>query len=186
MTHHRIWTAANVLSLIRIVLVGPIIFALTKNSSGGNRAAGVLVCAAAVTDFIDGAVARKFGEISEFGKIVDPLADKIAVAGVAGVLVLMGRIPAWYFLLAIGRDVLILSGGAYIRNVAGVTLQSTPAGKWAAGFTALCLFQAIVAPGAPAAITIFLLSLSSVMMIISFAVYAGRFFSLRKSNGLPR
>src|SRR5258708_3855992 len=129
----RIWTVSNILSVTRIGLVGPIILALLQNSSGSNIAAGALILAAAATDFLDGLLARRLGQISEFGKLIDPLADKLAVAGVAAVLVFLGRIPSWFLIFAAGRDLLILCGGAWARRATGVTLESMSAGKWAVG-----------------------------------------------------
>jgi CDP-diacylglycerol--glycerol-3-phosphate 3-phosphatidyltransferase len=183
-TNGPVWTVSNILSLLRIALTGPIILALLQNSTGGNITAGILVAAAAATDFFDGMLARRLGEVSEFGKIVDPLADKIAVASVALALALLGRIPFWFFILAVSRDLLILSGGIRVRIATGVTLQSVPAGKWAVAVTAAALFRAIVAPDAPAAVASGLLAGSTLLLAASFAVYARRFSVVMREHRL--
>src|SRR5215831_15113631 len=145
----RVWTISNILSLLRIALVGPIIAALLENSPAGNLTAGLLVFAAAATDFFDGLLARRLNQISEFGKIVDPVADKIAVLGVAAVLVHLGRVPLWFFGVAASRDMLILAGGLYARKYFGVTLQSTQTGKWCVAVTAAYILERILAPESP-------------------------------------
>ncbi len=66
---------------------------------------------AAITDILDGYLARKFNQVTEFGKIIDPLADKIAIGAIIIKLFIIGVIPLYYFFMIIVRDVLIFLGG---------------------------------------------------------------------------
>ena len=91
-----------------------------------------------LTDVLDGYFARKRNEVSELGKIVDPLADKISIITISLIMVLTGIIPLWFFLVIMSRDILILSGGLYIKRKTGIVLQSNIIGKWTVfviGFT---------------------------------------------------
>lgn len=94
-------------------------------------AAGLFI-AASITDYFDGALARKYGVISNMGKFMDPIADKILVATVLIMLVPSGRIGPIVVLLLLSRDILI--GG--IRSVAAadrVIIDAKAAGKWKTG-----------------------------------------------------
>lgn len=84
---------------------------------------------AAVTDVLDGYFARKFNTVTEAGKIIDPLADKVLVGFVIIRLFLMGEIPAYYFFMIIGRDLLILLGGLIIAAKTKYVLPSDKLGK---------------------------------------------------------
>ena len=91
-----------------------------------------------LTDVLDGYFARKRNEVSELGKIVDPLADKISIITISLIMVLTGIIPLWFFLVIMSRHILILSGGLYIKRKTGIVLQSNIIGKWTVfviGFT---------------------------------------------------
>jgi cardiolipin synthase (CMP-forming) len=119
---------SNLLSVLRMVLVIPLIFLLTSGS--GNRTAViVLLILMFISDLLDGFLARKLNQVSEFGKIIDPLADKVAVVSVVIILFLMGRIETWFFLVVVLRDVLILVFGLYLKSKNKIVLMSNYPGK---------------------------------------------------------
>ena len=95
--------------------------------------AGYLVAAigifAAITDVLDGYLARKLNQVTEFGKIIDPLADKILVVYVVLNLFLLGKIPNYYFYMIAARDILILAGGIIVSKKLGKVLPSDYIGK---------------------------------------------------------
>lgn len=91
--------------------------------------AAVLLVLAAATDYLDGYFARKYDEISELGKIIDPLADKIAVGVVVFILYWKGMLPEYIFFIVIARDVIIFIGGIIISNKIGKVLPSNLLGK---------------------------------------------------------
>jgi len=82
-------------------------------------AAAVVFSLAAITDFLDGYIARKTGQVSDFGKLVDPIADKIIVAAAFIMLVHLGRAPAWIVALIISREFAVSGLRAYAgtRNI---------------------------------------------------------------------
>jgi CDP-diacylglycerol--glycerol-3-phosphate 3-phosphatidyltransferase len=150
----------------------------------GRRWWGVAILAlAALTDRLDGDLARKFGQITEWGKILDPLADKIGVAAVASVLLYLGTIPAWFLAVILLRDLLIFAGGMYLKSSRGLVLPSNQAGKWAVGIVTLTLFAALVEAGSPW--MAILLAASCALLLLSFVQYIGRFAAVVRSPGAP-
>jgi len=109
--NNRIVTIPNALSCLRILLTPFILYYLSRED--GYIEIIVLVAAAIVSDFLDGFLARKLNQISELGRILDPLADKIAVGAVCVGLVFFRDFPLWAFCLIIFRDVVILLFGLY-------------------------------------------------------------------------
>jgi cardiolipin synthase len=106
----RIATVPNLLSLIRIVLI-PVFVLLILHR--GTEAAGLLLLAAVVsTDWIDGYIARRTGQVSTVGKILDPVADRLALAAALITLVVRDAFPVWAALIVLVRDGLVLAAGA--------------------------------------------------------------------------
>lgn len=68
------------------------------------------------TDLLDGYLARKLNQITELGKILDPLADKLLLASVVIILLIQSKIPLWFGIVLIGRDLLIILGGLIVKN----------------------------------------------------------------------
>jgi cardiolipin synthase (CMP-forming) len=103
-------TVPNVLSLARIVLI-PVFCWLAANEQ--TRLWGILLFAViASTDWVDGYVARRTGQVSELGRILDPVADRLAIAAGLLTFAISGIFPFWAALLIILRDVAVLLGGA--------------------------------------------------------------------------
>ena len=116
----------NLLSIVRIVLAVPIVLVLRE---GMDAAAVALLALALLTDGADGYAARRLGAVSESGKILDPLADKIVAAATAISLWLWRGLPGWFLLVVVARDVLLLMGGAFLASRVGKVPSSRPAGK---------------------------------------------------------
>lgn len=98
----------NVLTVARMLLVGPLVYLLLTDRYG---AALVLALVSGVSDWLDGALARRFNWQSKFGGILDPLADKTLMIAVYATLAWLDHLPAWLFWLAVMRDLVIVSGG---------------------------------------------------------------------------
>lgn len=127
----KIYTVSNFISFIRILLAIPIFIFVSKiNSIEGARYYLLsLYTFAYLTDIADGYFARKFNEITELGKIIDPLADKILVILVVLYLYYYEIIPAIYFWIIILRDIIIFTGGIFVSKKIGVVLPSNYLGK---------------------------------------------------------
>ncbi len=122
---------SNLISILRILLVFPTAYYLSKiNENDSYRMIVILFFVGAyITDLLDGFIARKFNQITEFGKIIDPLADKVFVTMIVLQLFWMDEIPTYYFWIIILRDVIIFLGGIYVSNVIGKVLPSNLLGK---------------------------------------------------------
>lgn len=169
----RFFTIANMLSIVRALLAIP--FALVMLSGRPDATMwgiGILVLAV-LTDKLDGVLARKYNDITEWGKILDPLADKIGISVVAIVLLILGKIPLWFLAVMILRDVLILLGGIYIKKTKGVVLQSNQVGKWTIGVLAAAMFLAMI--DMPAEVISVAIIASVLMLAASFVMYLKRF-----------
>lgn len=171
------WTVSNVLSLARVVLLVPILYFLLKLNNGDRGVAAGLMLVAALTDFLDGQIARRYHQESEFGRIVDPLADKVCAGAVVITLVSLGDVPFWFLPAVIGRDTLILLGGIYIAKTKRVVFHSNWVGKAAMGIIAAYFVVATLRIESLSDIKTFLLWLSAAFLTISFILYCKRFYN---------
>lgn len=126
----KIFNASNILSFARLLLVIPAWIAFNNFDEVFYRysVAGIGIFAA-ITDILDGYLARKLNQLTEFGKIIDPLADKVLIAFVVINLFLLNEMPDYYFFLIVGRDLLILLGGIIVSKKIGKVLPSDYLGK---------------------------------------------------------
>ena len=130
MNRKEIYTKSNFISLFRLLLAIPLWFLLDNFNDPNFRYIAFAVCiVASFSDILDGYLARKYNEITEFGKIIDPLADKVAVGVIIIKLFLIGEIPAYYFYMIILRDIIIFSGGIFVAKKIGRVLPSNVLGK---------------------------------------------------------
>ena len=127
----KIYTVSNFISFIRIFLAFPIFYYVSHITeiSGARYILLSLYFVAYITDIADGYFARKFNQISELGKIIDPLADKILVILVITYLYYYEIIPSFYFWIIILRDIIIFIGGIFVTKKIGKVLPSNILGK---------------------------------------------------------
>lgn len=127
------------------------------------------------TDFFDGYLARKRNQVTDFGKILDPLADKICIGVIGIALTVLGKIPLWFLLLIIIRDVLIFSGGMYMKFSKKILLVSNQTGKWTVVVVACTILVSLFQPQTISLLFTVLLVISSVLLVFSFVLYLKRF-----------
>ncbi len=176
------WNISNILSASRIILLVPILFFLFYGIEEWKIVLVILVSIATLTDFLDGYFARKFNQITELGKILDPIADKICVGALAFSLVLLGKIPLWFFLVVIVRDVLILFGGLYVKSKSNIVLQSNQLGKWTVGIVSLTIFLSLFENSFARIYLSTCVAISVAMLILSFVLYLSRFLKILKTT----
>jgi len=121
-----VYTASNGMSLMRLLMAAPMAAVLWNGQRPMAVAIGI---AAAVTDMLDGHLARKFRQESELGKVLDPLADKVFVAATVITLVLRDELALWLAATVLARDVAILIAGMIVKSRTGLVLPSNIAGK---------------------------------------------------------
>ncbi|MHB8580940.1 MAG: CDP-alcohol phosphatidyltransferase family protein [Ignavibacteriaceae bacterium] len=125
-----IFTFSNFLSLLRLLLFLPLWLLIGNGPVIQTRIIVVSLCIfGALTDILDGYFARKLNEVTEFGKIIDPVADKIVIGALVIKLFVIGEIPGYYLLMIIIRDLLILVGGIIVTRRIGKVLPSNVLGK---------------------------------------------------------
>jgi len=110
----RILTIPNVISFLRIALI-PVFVALILDRDT-TRAGLVLFVIVVATDWVDGALARATGQVSDLGKVLDPVADRLAIAAGLIALVIVDAFPLWAALLILIRDVAVLIAGLVLLS----------------------------------------------------------------------
>ena len=119
---------ANKITLLRILMIPAFMIVLMLDWEYSRFAAAGIFVLAAATDGLDGHIARKYNQVTDFGKFVDPLADKLLVATALICLVDLGSIAAWMAVVIIAREFIVTS----LRIVAmsnGVVLAASMTGK---------------------------------------------------------
>jgi cardiolipin synthase len=118
----------------------------------------VLFAAVVATDWVDGTVARRTGQVSELGKVLDPVADRLAIAAGIIALAVAGLFPWWAAALIIGRDLAVLVAGAYALSRRRIRLDVRWVGKVATFSLMVAVpaiaWSALALPLAPAATVI--------------------------------
>jgi CDP-diacylglycerol--glycerol-3-phosphate 3-phosphatidyltransferase len=118
----------NTLTVLRILLVPVVVVALLDETPNGDAIAAGVFALAALTDGLDGWIARSRGSITTFGKLMDPLADKLLVTAALVSLVSLGRLEAWIAMVIIAREFAVTG----LRGVAaeqGIVIQASWLGK---------------------------------------------------------
>ena len=133
----RILTMANMVSLLRALLAIPIIYTLTNPD--WLTYTFLLAIAGVLSDALDGYLARRAHEVTHFGKWLDPIADFIVIFSVASYLILIDKLPHWFYWFFLIRYVSIAVPAIYLLNHTHFILHSNWWGKWGLGFSALAL-----------------------------------------------
>ena len=123
----RIFTIPNLLSMLRILMI-PVFVALLLHE-GTEMAGLILVGVVMSTDWVDGYIARRTNSVSELGKLLDPVSDRLAVAAVLIALVIRDALPLWAALLILVRDALVLVAGIALLGSRGRRIDVRYIGK---------------------------------------------------------
>jgi cardiolipin synthase len=108
----RVLTVPNAISALRIALI-PVFVALILND--GTTTAGLIMFGCVVaTDWVDGTIARRTGQVSELGKVLDPVADRLAIAAGIIALAIRGVFPVWAAVAIIARDLAVVGVGLFL------------------------------------------------------------------------
>jgi CDP-diacylglycerol---glycerol-3-phosphate 3-phosphatidyltransferase len=119
---------ANRLTLGRLALTILFVLALSSVWSYGRSVALVLFALAGISDYFDGEIARRYGIVTKFGKLMDPLVDKVMMAAAFICLVPLGAVPAWVATIVVARDFLI-TGLRLLASSEGMILPAEKLGK---------------------------------------------------------
>jgi CDP-diacylglycerol--glycerol-3-phosphate 3-phosphatidyltransferase len=152
-----------------------IVVALLAETPNGDTLAAVVFAFAAFTDGLDGYIARSRGSVTNFGKLMDPLADKLLIIAPLVLLVSLGRLAAWVAMVIIAREFAVTA----LRMVAaeqGMVIPASPLGKVKTIVQVLAIFALIAVPSTPLWVDA-LVYLAVAVTIVSGADY---FFGLRR------
>ena len=135
----------NKLTLFRVVLIPFfVLFLLAPYFEGyGNYIAVAIFIVASITDFLDGKIARKYNLVTNFGKFMDPLADKLLVCSALICLIQLELIPAWVVIIIIARE-FIISGFRLVASDNGVVIAASYWGKFKTAFQMLTVIVLIL------------------------------------------
>jgi CDP-diacylglycerol---glycerol-3-phosphate 3-phosphatidyltransferase len=133
----------NAITFSRLVMTAAFVVAVSQSSLTGYGIGLLLFIVAAISDFVDGWLARKMGLVTPLGKLMDPLADKILVSAAFVFLTEKNLCPVWITALIIGREFLV-TGLRQIAIEAGQVLAADRLGKWKTGFQLAYLITGLV------------------------------------------
>lgn len=169
-----IFTWSNLISFTRVLVTIPIIYLHYENNQEINSLIILLIAYGVFSDYLDGFVARMRNEISELGKMLDPVADKMMAFLLFFYTVWLGWIPLWFFVFGVIRDILIMMGSGYIKKVRGKVAMSTMSGKIYVNVLALYWMSVFFVQQATTLHTV-LMIVSLIIMAISFVDYFVRY-----------
>jgi CDP-diacylglycerol---glycerol-3-phosphate 3-phosphatidyltransferase len=137
------WNLPNMLTVGRIFIIPLFVWLLYDGDPWDSVLAGSIFTLAAVTDVVDGFLARRWNMITVTGKLLDPLADKLIVAAALVMMVRLGRIPAWIVIVLLSRE-FIVTGLRQVAASEGLVIAAGQEGKWKTalqlvGIVALCI-----------------------------------------------
>lgn len=135
----------NKLTLFRIILIPFFIFFMLTDLCGavGRFIALGIFAVASLTDMLDGKIARKYNLITNFGKFMDPIADKLLVCSALIVFVQLGSLPAWIVVIFIARE-FIISGFRLVASDSGIVLAASWWGKFKTVFQMIMCLLLII------------------------------------------
>ena len=135
----------NKLTVMRVILI-PFFVAVLLYDNGSSQAmriaANVIFIVASLTDLLDGKIARKYNLVTNFGKFMDPLADKLLVCSALICLIQLGQLPAWVVIIIISRE-FIISGFRLVAADNGIVIAASYWGKFKTTFQMIAVILMI-------------------------------------------
>ncbi len=161
----------NKLTMLRVIMIPFfIVFLLIPITPYDKWIALAIFILASLTDLLDGKIARKYNLVTNFGKFMDPLADKLLVCSALICLIELGKIPAWMVIIIIARE-FIISGFRLVASDNGVVIAASYWGKFKTTFqmAAVCLLIADI--GAIHVVTQIILWIAVILTVVSLVDY---------------
>lgn len=173
----------NKLTIFRVILIPFFVFFLLTDFVGnwGKWIALAIFIVASVTDFLDGHIARKYNLVTNFGKFMDPLADKLLVCSAMICLIEKGLIPSWIVIIIIARE-FIISGFRLIASDNGVVIAASYWGKFKTTFQIIMICLMIANIEQIAIITTIVMYIALALTVISLVDYLVKNKDVMKDN----
>ncbi len=163
----------NKLTLLRVVLI-PVFVVLLLLEGGQNYtlriAALIVFCIASFTDFLDGQIARRNNLVTNFGKFMDPLADKLLVCSALICMIELGQLPSWYVITVIARE-FIISGFRLVAADNGIVIAASWWGKFKTTFQMFTVILLILNIPALHTVTVIVAGIAFVLTLVSLLDY---------------
>jgi CDP-diacylglycerol--glycerol-3-phosphate 3-phosphatidyltransferase len=166
----------NVLTVIRILLVPVLIVALLAKTANGDLLAAIVFAVASVTDAVDGHLARSRNSVTTFGKLMDPIADKLLIVAALVALVSLNRLEAWVAMVIIAREFAVTVLRAAAGAGQGLVIPASQFGKVKTAAQVAMVMALIAFDERPAWVTV-LVYVTVVVTVLSGLDY---FFGLRR------
>ena len=161
----------NKLTILRVIMIHFFVFFLmTDFIKGSNWIALAIFVLASLTDLLDGKIARKYNLVTNFGKFMDPLADKMLVAAGMICLVEKQQLAAWMVIIIIVRE-FIISGFRLIASDNGVVIAASNTGKWKTTFQMVMICLLIVNIEALSVVTLIVTWIAVILTVVSLVEY---------------
>jgi CDP-diacylglycerol--glycerol-3-phosphate 3-phosphatidyltransferase len=165
----------NFLTVVRILLVPVVVVALLEETPNADMLAAVVFAVAAFTDGLDGYLARSRGSVTTFGKLMDPLADKLLIIAPLILLVSAGRIAGWVAMVIIAREFAV-TGLRMVAAERGIVISAGPLGKLKTVLQVAAIFALIAVKSTP----LWVDALVYVAVAVTVVSGADYFFGLRR------
>ena len=161
----------NKLTMFRVILIPFfVVFLLVDITPVDNWIALAIFIVASLTDLLDGKIARKYNLVTNFGKFMDPLADKLLVCSALICLVELEKIPAWVVIIIIARE-FIISGFRLIASDNGVVIAASYYGKFKTTFQILMICLMIADIEAISMLTMVVMWIAVILTVVSLIDY---------------
>ena len=176
----NVWTIPNVLTMIRLLLIPVFVIVFFNTPHDRDKIAALVIFAAAsITDMFDGMLARKLNQITDFGKLFDPLADKVMVVTAMVCQAVIGVFPWTAIFIVAAKELIMLLGGVFMLSK-NVVVYSNYVGKTAQVFFVASLVLSFFHPSLAAngvclsglTIDVLLLWITVALSLAALAVYA--------------
>lgn len=166
----------NKLTVLRVILI-PFFVVSMMIENGANQtfryAAAAIFIIASLTDMLDGKIARKYNLVTNFGKFMDPLADKLLVCSALICLIQLGQLPAWMVIIIVSRE-FIISGFRLVAAEQGIVIAASYWGKFKTTFQMIAVVLMILNFEALSAVTLICTWAALILTIISLVDYIAK------------
>ena len=176
----------NKLTVMRVILIPFFVAALLYDNGSSQTmrvVANVIFIVASLTDLFDGKIARKYNLVTNFGKFMDPLADKLLVCSALICLIQLGQLPAWIVIIIISRE-FIISGFRLVAADNGIVIAASYWGKFKTTFQMIAVILMIFNIPALATVTMIMLVIAVVLTVISLVDYVAKNVEVLTKGGM--
>ena len=176
----------NKLTVLRVILI-PFFVVSMMIENGANQTfryvAAAIFIIASLTDMLDGKIARKYNLVTNFGKFMDPLADKLLVCSALICLIQLGQLPAWMVIIIVSRE-FIISGFRLVAAEQGIVIAASYWGKFKTVFQMTAVVLLIFNIPALSVLTSAVLWIAVILTVVSLVDYVAKNIKVLTEGGL--